>query len=346
MLNFVICSVEYDKNKLSAENRIKMGNSTSKKESVILKTPEKSTLATTTNDQSPTANDLQTANGQLEPQTPAIPQTPLTQTIASHLNRITKDDLIQNPAIKTPSYLLRKKILYDLGYTYSIKENDPRSPSLSIPRTPVELNRPLNLAENSSVVIESQTSSFQYNSTLEDSCRDFNAKLDDITMEEAESVKETDNENYSGDEIEIAGNTEENIDVNAVASDEYKTDSIELHEQKTPNCDSQTSPDFEIKIEKKTNSMCDARETDSTAKASEENISPLEGMYSTPLTKSNRAGRIPLSVINRRGISAELTPMHSKHTYEPSSVESFKKDSSFNDIRGSARKSKIPVFKK
>lgn len=313
-----------------------MGNTASKKESVIAKTPEKSTLATTTSDQSSTTDDLHKANGQLEPQTPAIPQTPLTQTIASHLNRITKDDVNQNPAIKTPSYLLRKKILYDLGYTYSIKETDPRSPSLSIPRTP------LNLAENVSVVTESQTSSFQYNTTLEDSCRDFNAKLDDITMEEAESVKETEHENDSGDES--VGNTEEIIDVNA--SDECVKDSIELHNQKTPNCDSQTSPDFESKIDSKTNSTNDTSETDSTSKASEENISPQEGMYSTPLTKSNRTGRIPLSVINRRGMSAELTPMHSKHTHEPSSVDSFKKDSSLNDIRGSARKSKIPVFKK
>ncbi|XP_055303294.1 uncharacterized protein LOC129568973 [Sitodiplosis mosellana] len=315
-----------------------MGNTASKKGSVILKTPEKSVAAMTI-DQSPTTNDSHKANQMVEPQTPAIPQTPLTQTIASHLNRITKDDVNRNATIKTPSYLLRKKILYDLGYTYSIKDTDPRSPSLSIPRTP------LNLAENSPLVTEGQTSSFEYNTTLEDSCRDFNAKLDDITMEENVLTKGTEHEDDVSDQIESAGDAEEKFD-DKPASEDKKKESVELHDQKTPNCDSQTSPDFESKHNNKIISASDASETDSTSKASEENISPMEGMYSTPLNKSNRVGRIPLSVINRRGMSAEIMPLHSKHTHEQNSVDSFKKDLSFNDIRGSARKSKIPVFKK
>lgn len=196
-----------------------MGNSASKKGSVIRTTPEKS-VAPIIEQSSPT-DDSNKRNQMLDPRTPAIPQTPLTRTIAFHLNRITREDVNQNQMIKTPSYLLRKRILYDLGYTYSIKDTDPRSPSLSIPRTP------LNLAENSQVVDESETSSFQYNTTLEDSCRDFNAKLEDITMEEAEMA-----EQIANDEC-----------------DESEKESIEspkdLCGQKTPDYDSVTSLDFE-----------------------------------------------------------------------------------------------------
>lgn len=308
-----------------------MGNTASKKGSVTIKTPEKSVAMTI--DESPTTDILLQANQMLDPKTPAIPQTPLTQTIASHLNRITKDDPSQNTSIKTPSYLLRKKILYDLGYTYSIKDTDPRSPSHSIPRTPLNLDA----SENSSVISESQTSSFQYNSTLEDSCRDFNAKLDDITMDE---------EKMDAEEIVSSVNDDEDSKKECIES------RVELCDQKTPNCDDETSPDFESKINdnKKLIAVTDESETDSVPKASEENISPLEGMYSTPLTnKSSRTGRIPLSVINRRGMSAELTPLQPKNNQEPFSVEKYKKDLSFNkfdDGRGSARKSKIPVFKK
>lgn len=97
-----------------------MGNIASKKGSVIEKTPEKSVASI--DDQSPIVDDIIKANRMLDPKTPAIPQTPLTQTIANHLNRISNDDVNQNKAIQTPSYLLRKKILYDLGYTYTIKD--------------------------------------------------------------------------------------------------------------------------------------------------------------------------------------------------------------------------------
>lgn len=291
-----------------------MGNTTSKKGSVIMKTPEKAVAATDC-EESPTTK----SNQMLDPKTPAIPQTPLTQTIASHLNRI-------DPTIKTPSYLLRKKILYDLGYTYPIKDTDPRSPSYSIPRTP------LNLAENSVVISDSQTSSFQYNSTLEDSCRDFNAKLDDITMDE-------------GDAEQIANDDNKEEQIESL---------VELCDQKTPNCDDEKPLDFDSKTDakNKTNITSDKSETESAPKTLEENISPTEGMYSTPLAnKSNRNGRIPLSVINRRtcGMSAELTPLQPKSTHETFSVEKYNRDLSFNkidDSRGSARKSKIPVYKK
>lgn len=305
-----------------------MGNNTSKKPSVIPKTPEKS--VDTTSDQSPTTDDTNKLSLILVPKTPAIPQTPLTQTIASHLNRITNEDRHQNQTIKTPSYLLRKKILYDLGYTYSIKDTDPRSPSISIPRTP------LKLAENViDAVSESESSSFQYNTTLEESCRDFNAKLDDITMEGSEAAELDENE----------------------ANEDAKEDCIvpqkKWHGEMTLDDDSKASSDLDcVKNNSDDNaiSVVDGNSLNSSPVASEENISPSDGMYSTPLPdKLNRPGRIPLSVINRRGISAEMTPLNPKNIHESYSVENCKNNLSlnkFDENRASARKSKIPVFKK
>ncbi|XP_031628082.1 uncharacterized protein LOC116343905 [Contarinia nasturtii] len=296
-----------------------MGNAPSKKGSVVEKTPEKS-VAAINDEHSPIVDDIIKANKMLEPKTPAIPQTPLTQTIAHHLNRISNDGGNQNQAIKTPSYLLRKKILYDLGYNYSIKE-DPRSPSIAIPRTPINLTETPQGAVN-----ESDSSSFQYNTTLDDSCRDFNAKLDDITMEEAVMVE----------------------GVQKVECDENKKQ--DLCDRKTPNGEMDILPDFGNRpnANKKEYLASDACETDSKqAKSSEENIDPDEMMCSTPfMNKNNRTGRIPLSVINRRGASAEQalkTPLHSKINNEYKSDLSFSK---LDDSRGSARKSKIPVFKK
>lgn len=303
-----------------------MGNTTSKKTSVIPKTPEKSVAATI--DQSPTSDESNQMNLMFDPKTPAIPQTPLTQTIASHLNRISKDDVNQNQAIKTPSYLLRKKILYDLGYTYSIKDVDPRSPSISIPRTPLKLAE-----SDSNIVSESESSSFQYNTTLDESCRDFNTKLDEMTMDESEAAEISEN----------------------VKHEENKKESVEpqkeLCEQKTPDSNSNVTPNFvnHKHSDASAITVVDGKCADHGPKASEENISPLEGMYSTPQDKSNRTGRIPLSVINRRGLSAETTPLCAKNHHEPYSVEKCPNNlslSKFDENRSSARKSKIPVYRK
>lgn len=302
-----------------------MGINSSKSASVIAKTPEKK-LATETIEESPTspANKSSETHQFLDPKTPAVPQTPLTQTIANHLNKISKDDVNQNLSIKTPSYLLRKRILYDLGYTYSIKDTDPRSPSHSIPRTP------LNLAEITETVTESEVNSFQYNSTLEDSCRDFNAKLDDITMEEAD--------------IDQQNESAENLDKKNENTADCQQD---LCGQKTPNAD-----EFRCQTETDSDEMANGQKQEDTIDSSEETaddkITSLDSMYSTPITKkSSRAGRIPLSQLNRRGMSTDLTPIN--HSMDPLSVEKYRKDLSFNSFdenRCSARKSKIPVFKK
>lgn len=299
-----------------------MGNAASRKSSVIdtQKTPEKKSVAAIV-DQSP---ELDTAAIALDPKTPAIPQTPLTQTIASHLNRITSNDMNQNMNIKTPSYLLRKKILYDLGYTYPIKE-DPRSPSQCIPRTP------LSLTDTVEAVNENETSSFQYNSTLDDSCRDFNTKLDDITMEEA-------------------GAATQNVQTqNTPTSDESDESKKSLCARKTPDCDSENTPESEP-LAKNEGSTNDGKKLAVAPQATDGNTEQNDSMFSTPsLNKSHRTGRIPLSTINRRAVAGEVTPLTSNNTSGTFSVEKNRKDLSFNihdENRGSARKSKIPVYKK
>lgn len=315
---------------------VKMGIISSKSSGVSAKTPEKKSVAATI-EQSPTSSTSSPSPKKhqfLDPKTPAVPQTPLTQTIANHLNKISADDFNQNAAIKTPSYLLRKKILYDLGYTYSIKDTDPRSPSHSIPRTP------LSLAEKPSAESETETTSFQYNSTLEDSCRDFNAKLDDITMEEEA-------------EIDAQHTSTENNEQKNESTPECNQQP-ELSEQKTPNTDSGITSEIKSQIERDVGAKLhenkdenDSAENDEQIDFAEDKIMPLESMYSTPIAKkSGRAGRIPLSQLNRRAVSTEVTPVNNS---EPLSIEKYKKDLSFNSFdenRSSARKSKIPVFKK
>lgn len=322
-----------------------MGNTTSKKAGVsALKTPEKST-ATASVGHSPSSPSSPSDNKEIDghevkqpavPPTPAIPQTPLTETIVNHLNRITADDANQQQKIKTPSYLLRKKILYDLGYTYSLKENDPRSPSQCIPRTPLALDNNNSTAEP---VTENDASSFQYNSTLEDSCRDFNTKLDEITMDETEMAKHDMLPNES-DTTKSDENGEESLD--------------SLCEQKTPDAESQNTPDFVAHT-----NVCGQNKTTEDNKNSnkmmpkthEDDIDSNKSITSTPVTAdSHRTGRIPLSVINRRvGMSTEKTPLQSKNTSATIATDAQRSNLSFgkhDENRGSARKSKIPVFKK
>lgn len=296
-----------------------MGNAASRKASVSAKTFEKESPTAIT-EQSPTMNR---AIQVLDPKTPAVPQTPLTQTIANHLNLIAMDGINQNQNIKTPSYLLRKKILYDLGYTYSIRD-DPRSPSQCIPRTPMSLTDDTDTIE---------ANSFQYNSTLEDSCRDFNEKLDNMTMEEPEDKKQC----------------------TKIKMGDGKNDGCETQERlcakKTHDSDSENSPDIEVRsnFNLHTNGANNGNESESHSKKSEESLSSLENTFSTPMNKSSRAGRIPLSVINRRGLSTDAMPRQPKIMPHNLSIEKYSKNHSFNSLdenRSSARKSKIPVYKK
>lgn len=304
-----------------------MGNTSSKKPSVgIIKTPEKA--AVTAIENSPTSHK---ASHALEPKTPAIPQTPLTQTIATHLNRIATDD--QNQNIKTPSYLLRKKILYDLGYTYSIKETDPRSPSQCIPRTPLTT-----VEDATDSVIDSQASSFHYNSTLDESCRDFNAKLDEITIEEIDN--EAEKNIQKDDNVENNQNDTDNSE-NILCAQKRPDDGIE----NTSNIGNHGDSEPQNKSTKVQNS------NENIYKTIEESNEQMKNIESTPImNKSFRSGRIPLSVINHRGMSLERTPLQNKNTSSATlKTEKQPKNLSFSshdENRGSARKSKIPVFKK
>lgn len=266
-----------------------MGNSTSKKVSVPT-TPEKQ-LEASPAEMSPSVDETIKQSRMLEPKTPApmVPQTPLTKTIA---NQIAKDDVQSNLAIQTPTYLLRKKILHDLGYRYSVMDTDPRSPSQCIPRTPVTL-----------ADVEAETSSFQYNSSLEDSCRDFNDRLDDITLEEPKDAEQ---------------------------SDEQET----FHAERAPG--SPSTDDCQSKAEDETDANQQTPETPDACENGVEKVKAVDKKLMTPSSnKSMRTGRIPLSVINHRRSPTEMTPTA--------------KDLSFNKFdenRGSARKSKIPILKK
>lgn len=298
-----------------------MGNTASRKASVSAKSFEKES-PTATMEESPTMSRITYV---LDAKTPAIPQTPLTQTIANHLNLIGNDDANQNQNIRTPSYLLRKKILYDLGYTYSIRDNDPRSPSHCIPRTPMSLTETTDTVE---------ASSFQYNSTLEDSCRDFNEKLDNMIMEEPE-----------------AGGKCTKMEIEDGKTDGSETQEI-ICSKKTSDCDSENTPNFEAHTNDNShiNVANNGNATESHSKTTEGNMVSLENTFSTPvLNTANRAGRIPLSVINRRGLSTEVTPRQPTIKSHNLSIEKYSKNHSFNSLdenRSSARKSKIPVYKK
>lgn len=117
---------------------------------------------------------------------------------------------------------------------------------------------------------ESDSSSFQFNTTLEDSCKDFNEKLDDITMEEEETETEM---------------------VEKVQNDENNEKSIEsesnLCEEKTPNCELCSSPKFENHSNDNLKQANIARDDCGTTDSKEENINPHEGMCSTPLMGKN-----------------------------------------------------------
>lgn len=316
-----------------------MGNATSKKAGVTApKTPEKSSATATTESSpsspsSPCETDGYEVKAPVIPPTPAIPQTPLTQTIANHLNRVAADDASQQQKIKTPSYLLRKKILYDLGYRYSIKENDPRSPSQCIPRTPVALESNNGTAEP---VNESDVSSFHYDSTLEDSCREFNSKLDEITMDEEEIAKHD----------AMQSESEAKLDENDKKSLEN------LCDQKTPDAESQNAPDFVLHTNVNGQNKASEDDTSSTKAVPKKHEDKVDSNSETTpvLSDLHRTGRIPLSVINRRvGMSAESTPVQSKNTSATFGSDKQRTNLSFgkhDENRGSARKSKIPVFKK
>lgn len=254
----------------------------------------------------------------VEMKSPTIHETPLTKIIANHLNGLQANGVQME--IKTPSYLLRRKILRDLGYAYSINEasaseTDPRSPSQLIPRTPLALIDEQNQSMAS-------VSSFQYSGVVEeDSCRNFNEKLANITLDDCDEVKESENGN-NGD-----------VDRQEIT----KTPDERLRDEKTPEltCSPDIDP-FKMKAGNGTKgkqvvetpvaaagSMADEK-TKKNAKSPttspKKAVKRMYNLYTTPASKfGNRSersasinNRTPLSVLNRRAKSTEHTPQRAK----------------------------------
>lgn len=316
-----------------------MGSNTSKE------TNNKKALQNPKTPQKETENKLSVV---LEPKTPApskcniielkspcIHQTPLTQIIANHLNGLSAHDGLQHTTIQTPSYLLRKKILHDLGYAYSINDTmstDPRSPSQLIPRTPI------NLALGANDTNQSMTSvgSFQYSGLVEEnSCRKFNEKLANITLDDCDG--------------EQCGNQSKNETDNSEMESFENGNSVakHLYNEKTPDfmlSPESTTSDEENKVENRKELKIDDEQAMGTTLRAKLNVpmqkytltkgfaTPLSApktpndrvrirnIYVTPINKfglkTNRSTtdnkRTPLSLLNRRAISSERTPIQSK----------------------------------
>lgn len=118
----------------------------------------------------------------LDPRSPNIARTPLAEILAGRFAAV---ELVSEANLETPKNLLRKRLLRDLGVNCASKEMnllDPRSPSLLIPRTPINLSfNGDDELENSKIV------SIEYNGIIEEaSCRNFNEKLANITLDDAD----------------------------------------------------------------------------------------------------------------------------------------------------------------
>lgn len=122
----------------------------------------------------------------LDPRSPHVARTPLAKILPQ---RLSEKPLRNELKANTPTNILRKRIMRDIGFNYTSKELnllDPRSPSQFIPRTPLNLWSPDDfIGENSRGT--SKVISLEYSGFIEEaSCRNFNEKLANITLDDAD----------------------------------------------------------------------------------------------------------------------------------------------------------------
>lgn len=128
----------------------------------------------------------------LDPRSPHIARTPLVK-ILSH--KLTEKPLRIELNAHTPTNILRKRILRDIGMSYTSKEInllDPRSPSLFISRTPLQLSSDDAFGGEPSRGT-SKVISLEYSGFIEEaSCRNFNEKLANITLDDTDYEEASD----------------------------------------------------------------------------------------------------------------------------------------------------------
>lgn len=170
----------------------------------------------------------------LDPRSPNIERTPIStvlsiqQRLKNSVATTTMDDA------QTPNNFMQRKLLRDLGYNYSVKELnmlDPRSPSLFIPRTPLDFKK----VQDDGAVAADLTNSFEYNECIEEaSCRNFNEKISNITLDDsneelpadgAEDVSEIRRKylETNFDVVEPKSKSEENDDPRSPSLNVYRT---------------------------------------------------------------------------------------------------------------------------
>lgn len=200
-----------------------------------------------------------------------VEQTPLTKKIATHF---AQSELNQN-ATETPFHLMRKKILQDLGHADSI---DPRSPSQRIPRTPLNIQK----ADD-----ELNNDISQCAGSPDDSCAAFNKKLADIMLDDCDDLPNKDDGKGCRDGI-----TDEPIQKNDTLS-ELERSIQQKNEFRAEEPDNMVENEM---VTRKTDVGLTKQFVDSK-------------IHLTSLNKrAVVSSRIPLSVINQRGI----TPMKKK----------------------------------